>query len=119
MSNRPLASVGIGTEEEPVGRLLVAERIGPETLERWGELCGARVVLGPVAGSARPAPDPDSLQHGVRGLTGGELRVESKLDAERTARGRVVDRSAVCTTQAALAHASARAGRAADRDARL
>jgi signal transduction histidine kinase/CheY-like chemotaxis protein len=81
-----LASVEIGTGDEPVGRLLVAEAIGADTLERWGELCGARVVLGPVAGSARAArEDPDALQRRVRDVGGGELRVETRLAAERAA----------------------------------
>jgi len=93
-----LVSVEIGAQDEPVGRLLVAERIAPDTLARWGELCGAHVVLGPVAGSARPAPDPDALQRAVRTVGGGELRVESKLDAERAA----LDRSRVFLLGAGL-----------------
>ncbi|MEX2208700.1 MAG: ATP-binding protein [Myxococcota bacterium] len=81
-----LASVEIGEGEDAVGRLLVAEPIPPETLERWGELCGASVVVGPVAGSARGAPvDPDALRRPVRNVGGGELRVESRLEAEHAA----------------------------------
>jgi len=81
-----LASVEIGSGEETVGRLVVAESIPPETLERWGELCGASVVVGPVLGSARQvSTDPAALQRPVRSIGGGELRVESKLAAERAA----------------------------------
>ncbi len=81
-----LASIEVGKGEEAVGRLLVAEPIRPETLARWGELCGASVVVGPVAGSARDAAeDSDVLQRPVRGIGGGELRVGSKFDAERAA----------------------------------
>jgi signal transduction histidine kinase/CheY-like chemotaxis protein len=81
-----LASVEIGEGEDAVGRLLVAESIPPEALERWGELCGASVVVGPVAGSAHSLRvDPDALQRTVRNVGGGELRVESRLESERAA----------------------------------
>jgi signal transduction histidine kinase/ActR/RegA family two-component response regulator len=81
-----LASIEIGARDDAVGRLLVAEPIPPETLERWGELCGASIVVGPVSGSTRNgSDDPDALERTVRSVGGGELRVESRLAAERAA----------------------------------
>ncbi len=81
-----LASIEIGAGDELVGRLVVAELIGRETLDRWGELCGATVALGPVAGSARDQPtDLGALRRPVRNVGGGELLVATKLAAERAA----------------------------------
>jgi len=76
-----LASVAIGGEgDETVGRLFVAEPIGPETLERWSELCGARVAV-----VSRADGDGDTLTRPVRAVGGAWLQVESGLAAERGA----------------------------------
>ena len=81
-----LTSVEIGTGDEVVGRLFVAEPISRETLDRWGELCGASVVVDANAGAERdPDAESDSLRRPVRDVSGSRLHVESKLEAERAA----------------------------------
>ena len=78
-----LASVMVGTADEPVGRLVALEAIEPATLQDWSELCGATVTLG--EGEARGA---ESIAFPVRSVDSSWLRVESRLDAERAALAR-------------------------------
>jgi signal transduction histidine kinase/ActR/RegA family two-component response regulator len=75
-----LASVAVGTADEPVGRLVALEAIEPATLQDWSELCGATVALGD--GDAHGA---DSIAFPVRSVDSAWLRVESRLDAEGAA----------------------------------
>ena len=81
-----LVSVEIGTGDETVGRLFAAELISVETLNLWGELCGANVLVASSAGAAGGGrSDSDTLRRSVRDVGGAQLRVESKLVAERAA----------------------------------
>ncbi len=81
-----LVSVEIGTSDETVGRLFAAELISAETLGRWSELCGASILVASTVGAAGGGrSDPDTLRRPVRDVGGAQLRVESKLEAERSA----------------------------------
>ena len=68
------------TGRRPVGTLLIAEPIGPETLAMWSRLCGAEVVFG-----AAPAASEQHLSARVRTLGELELRASISLRAEREA----------------------------------
>jgi diguanylate cyclase (GGDEF)-like protein len=64
----------------PVGALVAAEAVQPETLANWSALCGAEVSLDPAG-----TPAGDLLSATVRELGAVTLTVHSTLDAERTA----------------------------------
>jgi diguanylate cyclase (GGDEF)-like protein len=64
----------------PVGALVAAEAVPPETLADWSALCGAEVSLDPAG-----APAGDLLSATVRELGAVTLTVHSTLEAERTA----------------------------------
>jgi len=76
-----VASVGIGSNDELLGRLFVVEPVSPETLARWGELCGARIAIAHNAHGA----DDGTLTLPVRAVGESWLRVESALETERGA----------------------------------
>jgi len=85
LSNREgLFAVGrtpLRTGHDLVGTLVSIERIGPETLAHWSDLCGADVVLG------RDSEGSESrVERVVRRFEGGwTLRVSASLDTERRA----------------------------------
>src|SRR5688572_950416 len=72
--------VPLATGGRPVGALVAAEAVPPETLADWSALCGAEVSLDPA-----DAPAGDLLAAPVRALGAATLTVHSSLDAERTA----------------------------------
>lgn len=73
---RAVVEVDLGSS----GRLVAVEPVGDELLQRWSELCGARVSFGPPD----VAPDGE-LVRVVRPVPPFEMRIASSLAAERGA----------------------------------
>jgi signal transduction histidine kinase/ActR/RegA family two-component response regulator len=75
-----LTSVPIASGADIAGHLIALQRIAPETLRDWSELCGAEIVF-----AARTPSDSEALFADVRAVDGTWLRVESRLEAEHAA----------------------------------
>jgi diguanylate cyclase (GGDEF)-like protein/PAS domain S-box-containing protein len=75
-----VVSAELETSAGPVGRMVAVERLEPETLARWSELCGAELALAAPQSAARSA-----LRRTARALGGLDLVVTASLDAEHAA----------------------------------
>jgi methyl-accepting chemotaxis protein len=75
-----VASVALGSADEPGGRLLAIEPLREASLAEWSDSCGARLFF------AEPgAAQAGALEATVRSAGAVELRVAASLDVERAA----------------------------------
>jgi diguanylate cyclase (GGDEF)-like protein len=74
-----VVAVPLGDAKRPLGQLVAIEPIPQLQLARWSELCGAALVVGPVAVSE------DTLWAPVRASGEAQLSVSADLSVERRA----------------------------------